>query len=548
MLRFISFKFLLIVGNLFLIYSLLNAQLVEDWRIKQSGSADRILQLGDTLLITGSIIDGIGFKWLDTEGNLFGEDSIKLQDTLDFSFGYHLATLPNKSTLFVTPCSGVPPCKFIFIRFDEEGNREWVKFNDEIPVYSAIRDYEMGASGTSYIQGDFDNGLFISSFNSEGEMNWANPFLGERDEMSVRGPIILDSEEAVFMGLRQYYFPSFEEELGVIKYSSEGDSLWIHKWDYIQSEVEFSSESITNLKVNGNDDLFITGTAYQINYMDSVVEDDNIYVKKLNGETGEEEWLYWYNSLGNFEDIAIDAKSMSDDGLLVVGLIKTDSLDLLKLLRLDAQGGLKWELDYNWTFFEKNHITGSSLCELEGICPDKFLTVDSQNNVYLNGIKGEKHFIQKLNSEGVLEWEYLIDKPDSVTFITRSFYISDTDEKLFFLAGEENVFKSQIIQFSLPPDTTTNQDTIDSVLVPSIAKSFVQLSPNPAVNQILVENNHSGTWQIEIFHYSGKKVWEQKEIHTSQLQIPISSWNSALYHYKVQTQNGQIQTGKFVKK
>ncbi len=189
-------------------------------------------------------------------------------------------------------------------------------------------------------------------------------------------------------------------EIVTIKYDSDGNVEWTHT----HNGPAVGLDEGVGIVIDSNGDVIIAGH-HQIN-----ATDYDIFLKKLNGATGNGLWTYSYGGTSSFDqcsDLVVDG----NDNIIVVGGVDYGGGDSrFAVISVDNSGNLNWSDEYS---------NGGNRDFANAV------TVDPVNNVYVTGESrsgnGLDYYTMKYNTTGGVLWNLRTDgngnddRPQAIT-------------------------------------------------------------------------------------------------------------------------------------
>jgi hypothetical protein len=235
-------------------------------------------------------------------------------------------------------------------------------------------------------------------------------------------------------------FNGSQFDIVTVKYDIDGVELWNVTHDGPASGLD----QAVGLVVDSNGDVIIAGH-HQVGGADF-----DIFLKKLNGNTGVPVWTYTFPGTSNFDqcaDIAIDG----NDNVIAVGGVDFGggNLDYL-VMSVSSGGALNWSQQYS---------AGTSRDFANAV------VIDPANNVYVTGesLAGGNqldYYTIKYNSTGGVLWSYrhdgngqddspkdIIVAPDGSTYVVGESYrgLIDDDDMMLIKISTGGTFVWQQI-------------------------------------------------------------------------------------------------------
>jgi hypothetical protein len=278
------------------------------------------------------------------------------------------------------------------IKYSPEGTEQWVARYDLSLSYG--KSIAVDEFGNVYVAGSASRGTLggvylILKYNSSGAQQWAskyhgpssNPF-GANDGSSS---IALDGLGNIFVtGISEGKESNYD--YATIKYNSEGDSLWVKRYNGSGNNYDKAN----SLAVDGSGNAYVTGYCYigpgsGTNY-------DYITIKYSS--FGDEMWINRYGGPGGLYD---EAKSLALDGsgnVYVTGVSGGAFADYATI-KYNSEGEVQWVNRYNGT--------------LNSYDDGRAIAVDGSGNVYVTGYSAGiensyDYSTVKYNSNGLEQW------------------------------------------------------------------------------------------------------------------------------------------------
>lgn len=267
--------------------------------------------------------------------------------------------------------------------------------------------------------------FLVIATSSVGQVNilWESRFDNNGNDDYSEDIVIDNSGNSYVVGTS---FNGTQFNIITVKYDLDGVELWSVTHDGPASGLD----QAVGLVVDSNGDVIIAGH-HQVSGADF-----DVFLKKLDGNTGADVWTYSFPGTSNFDqcaDIAIDA----NDNVIAVGGLDFGSgnLDYL-VMSVSNLGALNWSQQYS---------AGGSRDFANAV------TVDGVNNIYVTGESragGNEldYYTIKYNSTGGVLWNYrhdgngqddspkdIIVAPDGNTYVVGESYrglIDDDDMML----------------------------------------------------------------------------------------------------------------------
>ncbi|MEO8209371.1 MAG: SBBP repeat-containing protein [bacterium] len=266
--------------------------------------------------------------------------------------------------------------------------REWVKHynsgSNDFITSSVIDD-----SGNVYVTG-WTNGagtgydVTTIKYNSAGTQLWLKSYNGQANGDDFGSKISIDSGyiyvagNSIGVGTSNDYL--------IIKYKSNGDTLWVRKYNGTANGVD----AITDMVFDTPGNIYVTG------YAANTGTGSSDYTTVKFTSNGDQLWVRNYNGSGNGEDVATSITIDGSNNIYITGysLGSTSNYDYATL-KYSSNGGLLWTRRYNGL---GNGSDGS-----------RGISIDSSGNIYITGESagsgtGNDYVTIKYNSSGDSLW------------------------------------------------------------------------------------------------------------------------------------------------
>ena len=131
---------------------------------------------------------------------------------------------------------------------------------------------------------------------------WVRRYNGPENRRDYAWAIVVDNSGNVYVTGQSYGSGTWDEDYATIKYNSNGDTLWVRRYDRPGNSDEearaIAVDNVGNVYVTGESDSFGSGTGFD-------------YVTIKYGPNGDTLWMRKYNGPGNWQDnpraIAVDS-------------------------------------------------------------------------------------------------------------------------------------------------------------------------------------------------------------------------------------------------
>ena len=476
---------------------------------------------------------------------------------------------------------------FVTVKYGTSGIQLWAaRYHNPDGQNDVVRGLAVDESGNVFVTGSISmggsNGVQITiKYNSSGEQQWAKQ-LGEPAASPAapgkgKSSIALDASGNIYVGGSRRFGSGQNASYLLIKYNSNGDSLWTRNYKGTHFLAGLGS-GIVCVKVDGNF-IYATGKSFDqnpdlstscfattikydlsgsqqwirkdtlINGSDEVIgmEADpsgniivtcdhglNILTFKYNS-AGARIWKKSYTGIsGDYYDRVTDlAVDPSGNVFLTGNSVRTSGSggeDFLTL-KYDPSGNLLWERFYNGTRGDGDYSNG--------------ISVDGDGNAYITGVAYDLNFdfnymTIKYGSDGTQIWKISYDGG----FTHRS-----DGARAIALDPEGNVIVSGISSRGTNFDDITTVKYSQTTGISQISSqapekfSLSQNYPNPfnPVTKIKYELRVSNYVSLNVFDVTGKEVSslinQIQSAGTYEVSFDATSLTSGIYFYKLETDN-----------
>lgn len=184
------------------------------------------------------------FQWANSYSNTTPQSSV----------GYSIS-INDTNYIYVSGYSGD---SIIFIKFSSLGKMEWsqhyycISTNLVVPLFSKT-DHQSNVIINGYYQLAGQSNFVTLKYNDKGNLLWDRIFDSPLGTLDIANAINIDDSSNIFITGRT--FTNFYNDLFVLKYSSNGDTLWLRTYDNGFSQDD-EGKSIT-CDIFGN--VYVTG-------------------------------------------------------------------------------------------------------------------------------------------------------------------------------------------------------------------------------------------------------------------------------------------------
>lgn len=264
---------------------------------------------------------------------------------------------------------------FATIKYDSDGNELWVaRYNGPGNGVDSAFDIGIDSSGNIYVTGESygsgtDSDFATIKYDSDGNQLWIARYNGPRDLVDWGDALVLDSLGNVYVTGSSYGSGSYYD-YATIKYDSDGNQLWVARYNG-PGNREDSARGIALDESSGK--VYITGDSVGYNsYAD--------YTTIAYDFSGNELWVARYDGPVIYYDYPLDIALDPSGNVFITGWSAGSGRNHdLATVKYDPNGNELWVARYNGS---ANYQDGAS-----GIA------LDSSGNAYVTGfIYGNNSF------------------------------------------------------------------------------------------------------------------------------------------------------------
>ncbi|MDQ3021858.1 MAG: SBBP repeat-containing protein [Bacteroidota bacterium] len=241
-------------------------------------------------------------------------------------------------------------------------------------------------------------------YNSSGIQQWVRRYNGTGNNADYARSMAVD-------GSGNIYVTGASDGIGTdgdyltIKYNSNGDSLWVKRYDGPNS----SGDEALSVAVDGLGNVYVTGNSYGIG-----TQTDYATIKY--NSSGVQQWVKRYNGPGNYSDYAVSLKVDGSGNVYVTGYSTGMGTEYdYTTIKYNSNGDSLWVKRYNGP--GNNHDYANAIA------------LDVSGNVYITGGSSHTTFgtedfaTVKYNTNGVQQWVKRYGKPGNDQDIVSSIAI-----------------------------------------------------------------------------------------------------------------------------
>ncbi len=413
------------------------------------------------------------------------------------------------------------------------GSTVWTKSYFGQYGKSAFYDIKIDRLNNIYVVGSADSSHLVIRYNTNGDSVWVRkyrpPWLtGE----FPRACTIDDSLNIIFTGYRRFFYPPFGwyDSLLVAKYSPGG----ILRWESVYTYDLLGSDIGTKITADQNGNIYIGSNTR--------VSGFGVYLTLKFDRNGSRQWAKIYDAPGSGDNslngIAIDK---INNALIVTGGAVTNGVQMA-------------------TTIKYNSLTGDSIWVRKDTGTYKYgdaraIKIDTIGNIYVTGVCSSTGsgapvdiLTIKYSQTGVRNWLMTYNGPYNGLDIGKdlgldkfnNIYVLGTSQSGFQLSDYALIKYNQIL--GIPPVSS------------EIPQKFVlnQNFPNPfnPSTKIRFSIPKTGFIQLKIYDVLGriKEIPVNEKFQPAEYELTIdgSSYTSGVYFYQLIADGGIIDTKKMI--
>uniref|UniRef100_A0A832LJZ3 T9SS type A sorting domain-containing protein n=1 Tax=Ignavibacterium album TaxID=591197 RepID=A0A832LJZ3_9BACT len=272
-------------------------------------------------------------------------------------------------------------------------NTAWIRrFDGPANAIDIAKVIKIDDNGSVYVGGQISRttghpDLGVIKYNSNGDTLWVRYYNSPGNEGGEYFDLTLDKFGNVIITGSSIGTNS-TSDYATIKYDANGNELWVRRYDDGDSDTPIA------LAVDDLGNIYVTGTSWRVN------QNYNIVTIKYNND-GDSLWTYSYNGFDNSGDFAKDIALDSQGNVFITGTedyywspTGTDYI----IIKCNPSGDTLWTAKYDGTgtgFYDDDYV--------------RAIAVDNSGNVYVTGESfNENNYLDivtiKYNSYGDSIW------------------------------------------------------------------------------------------------------------------------------------------------
>ncbi len=232
--------------------------------------------------------------------------------------------------------------KFITVKFNSSGVRQWVAKYEGLPFSNSIG-YSVGVDsyGNVYATGYTRVGsgqidLLLIKYNQNGIEQWKQQYNGPGNFDDFGVSLDLDTAGNVYVG-GYSYGSGTNYDFILLKYDPAGINQWTKRWNGITNGADY----LKKINVSSDGNIVVTGYSFKNTTL-------NDFTTLKYNSSGDLIWMRQYNSSFNSDDQAFNLKVDTQNNVYVCGQSKGTGLGYdFAVLKYDSSGTQQWVQRYD---------------------------------------------------------------------------------------------------------------------------------------------------------------------------------------------------------
>ncbi|NOS86512.1 MAG: T9SS type A sorting domain-containing protein [Ignavibacteria bacterium] len=301
--------------------------------------------------------------------------------------------------------------KIVIIKFDSTGNVIWVnKFSRGNYAYYTSIDLDVNMN--VYVAGDFEGGIVILKYDIDGRLLWQKQIL----DVSITSFQLLKLDKSSNVIITYYKYLSFDD-IVVVKFTSQGDSLWarIYNSGNYDHPYDIDFDSNNNIYVLGESD----GSPFSYN--------NYLFVLIKYDSSGNQKWIRKYDGNGLGRNYPVKVRTDKLGNIFVTGSAFYSNLGYdFTLIKYNSFGDSIWVSRFNDQGNDNDFVSS--------------IIVDNYNDIYSLGYSKNSDSSYRLttlkyNQNGMLVWSQHQNSFHYSSIIPDASIIIDSNYSIYVLGG-----------------------------------------------------------------------------------------------------------------
>lgn len=298
------------------------------------------------------------------------------------------------------------------VKYNSAGILQWVqRYNGAANEYDEATSIAVDDSGNVYVTGFSRSGstaiyndFATIKYNSSGIQQWVRRYNGGGSDIPYK--ILIDSNGDILVGGWSSQ-PVTGPDFTVIKYNSDGDSLWVRTYDSGESDNQY--DYAVSMAIDISDNVYLTGS-FGLADWGTVKWSSN----------GQFQWANRFNGPGGGSDYAKSLAVDNSGNVYVTGYVWRNNAVNFATIKFDSSGEEQWSV---------YHSNASAID----------IAVDDSSNAYVTGATGDIMTV-KYNALGIEQWAMNFNGPGNAADIPCCIQLDDSAN--VYVAGYTTVNSS----------------------------------------------------------------------------------------------------------
>ena len=372
------------------------------------------------------------------------------------------------------------------IKYDKFGNELWLR---RFGQFSAGYRLLLNSTNNVVIAGESGFDFMTLKYDIGGSLLWSATFNGQANDNDRVNDMVPDCQGNIIVTGQSWGIGTQWDYL-TIKYSPDGDTLWVRRYNGPAPPIEVSTDIGFGIAADDSGNAYVTG------WSDGVSGVPQCLTIKYSPD-GNTLWERRFPSGGSIGYVGYDILNDSSGSIYVA--VRANGFED-KLLKYDRVGNLVWSAAY-----PANHTFATN--------PPR-LARDRFGNIYITSsdfVDPHTYYVVlKYDPNGNQRWEFRYRPPGNASFTTNNAYALAVDSLLYvYVTGESYVAGTgtsyDYLTLKISQDPTSVQPTSD--LIPNRIQ-LLQNYPNPfnASTKIEFTLPQKSFVLLKVFNILGQEV------------------------------------------